>query len=72
MSERLRIILEFSKSKERELLLYQELIKYSNPVVTVKDMLLGVTPLPIVENIPREKWLVVLTVLMSTDKINKY
>ena len=55
MSERLRIILEFSKSKERELLLYQELIKYSNPVVTVKDMLLGVTPLPIVENIPREK-----------------
>lgn len=51
MSERLRVILEFSKSKERELLLYQELIKYSNPGAAVKDMLFGVTPLPIVENV---------------------
>ena len=55
MSERLRVILEFSKSKERELLLYQELIKYSNPGATVKDMLLGVTPLPIVENVSKGK-----------------
>lgn len=51
MSERLRVILEFSKSKERELLLYQELIKYSNPGATVKDML----PLPIVENVSNGK-----------------
>lgn len=39
MSERLRVILEFSKSKERELLLHQELIKYSNPVETVLSLL---------------------------------
>lgn len=44
--ERLRIVVEFSKHKERDLLLYQQLLKHSNPGATIKDILLGVTPLP--------------------------
>lgn len=51
MAERLRIILEFSKGKEKDLLMYQELIKYSNPGATVKDMLNGIIPLPKVSNV---------------------
>ncbi len=51
MAERLRVILEFSKNKEKDLLMYQELMKYSNPGSTVKDMLFGVTPLPNVDNV---------------------
>lgn len=46
MAERLRIILEFSKHKERELNLYAKLLEYSVPPVAVKDMLLGLIPLP--------------------------
>ena len=46
MAERLRIIIEFSKSKERELKLYSKLLEYSVPSVAVKDMLLGLIPLP--------------------------
>lgn len=46
MPERLRIVLEFSKNKEKELILYKELIKYSNPGSIVKDMLFGTIPLP--------------------------
>lgn len=46
MAERLRVVMEFSKNKEKDLLLYQELIKYSNPGATVKDMLYGIAPLP--------------------------
>jgi hypothetical protein len=51
VAERLRVVLEFSKNKERDLLLYQELIKYSNPGAIVKDMLFGVLPLPNVDNV---------------------
>lgn len=46
MAERLRVVMEFSKNKEKDLLLYQELIKYSNPGSTAKDMLFGIVPLP--------------------------
>ena len=46
MAERLRIIIEFSKTKERELKLYAKLQEYSVPSVAVKDMLLGLIPLP--------------------------
>lgn len=46
VAERLRVVVEFSKSKEQDLLLYKELIKYSNPQAVVKDMLFGVIPLP--------------------------
>ena len=46
MAERLRIIIEFSKGKERELKLYGKLQKYSVPSVAIKDMLLGLIPLP--------------------------
>lgn len=46
MAERLRVIMEFSKSKEKDLLLYKELIKYSNSGAAAKDMLYGVIPLP--------------------------
>ena len=55
MAERLRVILEFSKSKEKDLLMYQELIKYSNPGATVKDMLFGVTPIPNVDNVSEKE-----------------
>ena len=50
MAERLRVVIEFSKRREQDLLLYQELLKYSNPGSIVKDMLLGVIPLPNVNN----------------------
>lgn len=50
MAERLRVVIEFSKRREQDLLLYQELIKYSNPGSIVKDMLLGVIALPNVNN----------------------
>ncbi len=46
MAERLRIIIEFSKNKDRELRLYSKLLDYSVPSVAVKDMLLGLIPLP--------------------------
>lgn len=46
MSERLRVILEFSKGKEKDLLMYQQLLKFSNPGAAVKDMLNGLIPLP--------------------------
>lgn len=46
MADRLRIIIEFSKNKERELRLYSKLLEYSVPSVAVKDMLLGLIPLP--------------------------
>lgn len=46
MAERLRIIIEFSKGKERELKLYGKLQEYSVPSVAIKDMLLGLIPLP--------------------------
>lgn len=54
MAERLRVIMEFSKKKERDLKLYQELIKYSNPGAVVKDMLYGIIPLPNVINVSNE------------------
>lgn len=50
MAERLRVVIEFSKRREQDLLLYQELIKYSNPGSIVKDMLLGVIALPNIHN----------------------
>lgn len=46
LAERLRVIMEFSKGKEKDLLMYQELMKYSNPGAVAKDMLFGVIPLP--------------------------
>lgn len=44
--DRLRIVLEFNKGKIEELLLFNELVKYSNPGAHVKDILKGLTPLP--------------------------
>lgn len=55
MAERLRVIVEFSKNKEKDLLMYQELIKYSNPGATVKDMLFGVTSIPNVDNVSEKR-----------------
>ncbi|MGL5330991.1 MAG: hypothetical protein ACRDD7_17145 [Peptostreptococcaceae bacterium] len=46
MPDRLRITIEFNKKREQDLLLYQELIRYSSPQAVAKDMLLGVLPLP--------------------------
>ena len=46
MAERLRIVVEFSKTKEKDLLLYKKLLEHSNPGATIKDILFGVTPLP--------------------------
>jgi len=44
--ERLRIVLEFSKGKVEDLVLFNELNKYSNPPAHVKDILKGLVPLP--------------------------
>ena len=48
--QRLRVILEFSKSKKEDLELYGELIRYSNPGAHVKDILKGLSPLPTLDN----------------------
>ena len=55
MAERLRVIIEFSKNKEKDLLMYQELMKYSNPGATVKEMLCKVTPLPNIDNVTQKE-----------------
>lgn len=44
--ERLRIVLEFNKSRIDDLRLYNELNKYSNPSAHVKDVLKGLVPMP--------------------------
>lgn len=49
--ERLRIVLEFSKSKTDDLELYSKLIRLSNPGATVKDILKGVLPINTLDNI---------------------
>lgn len=55
MADRLRIIIEFSKNKERELKLYSKLLEYSVPSVAVKDMLLGLIPLPDIKDTNGDK-----------------
>lgn len=44
--ERLRIVLEFNKGRIEDLVLFNELNKYSNPSAHVKDILKGLSPLP--------------------------
>ena len=63
VAERLRVIMEFSKSREKDLILYQELIKYSNPGAIAKDMLYGVIPLPKLNN---EEWMKIGTCPYTT------
>lgn len=46
MAARLRVVLEFNVNKKEDYNLYKELIKYSNPGATTKDMLKGILPLP--------------------------
>ena len=55
MAERLRVIIEFSKNKEKDILMYQEFMKYSNSGATVKDMLFKVTPLPNIYNVTQKE-----------------
>ena len=44
--ERLRIPLEFSKTKKEEVELYTRLQRHSNPAAYIKDVLLGLVPIP--------------------------
>ncbi|MZK51892.1 hypothetical protein [Clostridium beijerinckii] len=44
--ERLRIVVEFSGKKEDEYKLYYRLQKHSNPAAYIKDVLLGLVPIP--------------------------
>lgn len=44
--ERLRIPLEFNKTKKEEVELYNRLQKHSNPAAYIKDVLLGLVPIP--------------------------
>ena len=44
--ERLRIPLEFNKTKKEEIELYNKLQKHSNPAAYIKDVLLGLVPIP--------------------------
>ena len=50
---RLRVILEFSKTKKDDLELYSKLIKLSNPGAVVKDILKGVLPLDTIYTIDK-------------------
>lgn len=49
--QRLRVVLEFSKSKPDDLELYSKLIRLSNPGAIVKDVLKGVLPLDTINTI---------------------
>ena len=51
--QRLRIILEFSKSRKDDLELYGKLIRLSNPASVVKDILKGVLPLSTIDIIDK-------------------
>lgn len=44
--DRLRIPLEFNKAKKEEVELYNRLLKHSNPGAYIKDVLLGLVPIP--------------------------
>lgn len=44
--QRLRITIDFNKSKEEDLILYERLIKYSSPGAHIKDILKGLSPIP--------------------------
>lgn len=50
MAERLRIILEFKKNDIKDLELYRDLLKFSNPGSTIKDILKGLVPLSVLKN----------------------
>jgi hypothetical protein len=45
--DRLRIVVEFSRKNIDDLKLYGELIKFSNPPSHIKDILKGLSPLPV-------------------------
>ncbi|AUN18186.1 hypothetical protein B2H91_06360 [Clostridium botulinum] len=47
MADRLRVVLEFRKTDLKELQLYGELLKFSNPGAVVKDILKGTLPIKI-------------------------
>ncbi|EPY2284200.1 hypothetical protein ACXAT6_001385 [Clostridium sporogenes] len=47
MADRLRVVVEFRKSDIKELKLYGELLKFSNPGAVVKDILKGTLPIKI-------------------------
>lgn len=53
--QRLRVVLEFSKSKPDDLELYSKLIRLSNPGATVKDILKGVLPLDTINIINKQQ-----------------
>ena len=44
--ERLRIPVEFNKNKISEVNLYNVLLKHANPSAYIKDVLLGLVPIP--------------------------
>lgn len=44
--ERLRITIDFTGKKEEEVKLYYGLQKHSNPAAYIKDVLLGLVPIP--------------------------
>ena len=43
---RLRVTIEFNPDRREELELYNELIKYSKPSMYIKDVLRGLSPIP--------------------------
>ena len=53
--DRLRIVLEFSKGKPEDLILYSKLIRLSNAGAIIKDILKGVLPLDTIDNIKNEE-----------------
>jgi len=44
--DRLRITIDFTGKKEEEVKLYYGLQKHSNPAAYIKDVLLGLVPIP--------------------------
>lgn len=54
-TQRLKIIVECSKFKPEEVLLYERLIRFSNPGVIAKEILLGKLPVAILKGNEDEK-----------------
>lgn len=49
MADRLRLVLEFKKSDMKDLELYSNLLKFSNPSSLIKDILKGLVPVSVIK-----------------------
>lgn len=49
MADRLRIVLEFKKTDIKDIELYSDLLRFSNPSSIIKDILKGLVPVSVIK-----------------------